>query len=216
MTYPTMMLPLAVRDTALTIALLSDAARPTPGVEAFRAKCLEQVSRLREEFSTLGQPADVIEDAAYAQCALLDEVALGQLQGTDRDAWEREPLQVQQFKSHNAGEALIARIERRLAEPQPALPLLHVFHAVLGLGFKGRYALEDASARAVLMRKIDERLDRAGWGESSGPMLVTRGRTPRWRNLSPLAWVAIASVVATLVYFALDRWLAASIRTLAG
>jgi type VI secretion system protein ImpK len=211
-----MMLPLAVRDTALTIALLSDAARPTPGVEAFRAKCLEQVSRLRQEFSTLGQPDDVIEDAVYAQCALLDEVALGQLQGTDRDAWEREPLQVQQFKSHNAGEALIARIERRLAEPQPVLPLLHVFHAVLGLGFKGRYALEDAGARAAFMRTIDERLDRAGWDESSGPVLVAGGKRSRWRNFSSLAWVAAASVGAVLVYFALDRWLTASILTLAG
>lgn len=211
-----MMLPLALRDTALTVTELADAAKPTLGFETFRAKCLEQVARLREEFSALGQPADVVEDAAYAQCALLDEVALGRLQGADRDAWEREPLQVQQFQSHNAGEALIARIERRLAEPQPVPPLLAVFHAVLGLGFQGRYALEGTMARTALMRAIDERMDRAGWRESSGPVLVTGGKTPRWRHLSPLAWVAIAGVGAALVYVALDRWLAVAISRLAG
>lgn len=211
-----MMLPLAMRDTALMVTELTGAARPAPGFEAFRGKCIEQVSRLRKEFSALGQPADVVDDAVYAQCALLDEVALGQLQGSDRDAWEREPLQVQQFQSHNAGEALIARIERRLTEPQPALPLLAVFHAVLGLGFRGRYALAGAEARTTLMRAIDEHLDRAGWCESSGPVLVTGAKMPRWRDLSPLAWVAIAGIGAVIVYFALDRWLATSIARLAG
>ncbi|CAG9182373.1 hypothetical protein LMG23992_04724 [Cupriavidus laharis] len=211
-----MMLPLALRDTALTVTELADAARPALGFEAFRARCLKQVARLREELTALGQPADVVEDAAYAQCALLDEVALGQLQGADRNAWEREPLQVAQFQSHNAGDALIARIERRLAEPQPVLPLLAVFHAILGLGFQGRYALAGAAARTALMQAIDERLDRAGWRESSGPVLVTGGKMPRWRDLSPLAWVAIACIGAGLFYFALDRWLSASIAKLAG
>ncbi len=212
---PAMMLPLALRDTALTVTELADSARPTAGFETFRAKCVEQVARLREEFVASGQPVDVIEDAAYAQCALLDEVALGRLQGADRDAWEREPMQVAQFQSHNAGEMLIARIERRLADPQPVLPLLAVFHAVLGLGFRGRYALEGASARTALMRAIDERLDRAGWRNASGPVLVTVGKTPRWRQLSPLAWVVTAGVGAGLVYVALDRWLAAAITRLA-
>lgn len=211
-----MMFPLALRDTALTVTELADAAKPSIDFEAFRAKCLDQVARLRAEFSALGQPLDVVEDAAYAQCALLDEVALGRLQGTDRDAWEREPLQVQQFQSHDAGDALIARIERRLAEPQPVLPLLAVFHVILGLGFQGRYAREETAARTTLVHAIDECLNRAGWREFSGPVLVTAGTTPRWRHLSLHAWVVIACVGAALVYVALDRWLAAAISRLAG
>ncbi|WP_354685095.1 DotU/TssL family secretion system protein [Cupriavidus necator] len=212
-----MMFPLALRDTALTVTALADAAQPMEGFATFRAKCVEQVARLREEFHANGQPADVVEDAAYAQCALLDEVALRRLQGADRDAWEREPLQVQQFKSHDAGEALITRIERRLAEPQPVLPLLTVFHTVLGLGFQGRYALEGASARTALIRAIDERLERAGMGKASGPVLVTVGTPRRWLSqMSPLGWVVVACIGAGLVYLGLDRWLAAAIARLAG
>lgn len=211
-----MMLPPALRDTALTVAELANAARPALGFEAFRAKCLKQVARLREELSALGQPADVVEDAIYAQCALLDEVALGRLQGDDHNAWEREPLQVAQFQSHNAGDALIARIERRLAEPQPVLSLLAVFHAVLGLGFQGRYALGGAESRNALMRALDERVDRAGRHEPSGPVMVTGGKLSRWRNLTPLVWVAIACIGGTFFYIALDRWLAASIARLTG
>ncbi len=203
-------LPLALRDTALTVTMLAEAGHPLD-FAVFRAKCVEHVRRLREEFSAAGQPKDVIEDAVYAQCALLDEVALGRLPGKDRDAWEHEPLQVQEFQSHDAGEALITRIERRLAEPQPVLPLLVVFHVVLGLGFQGRFALEGAAARSALVRALDERLERAGLRAPSGPVLVTDGGKRRWRALSPLAWVAIATVGAGLVYVALDRWLAASI-----
>ncbi|WP_018315212.1 DotU/TssL family secretion system protein [Cupriavidus sp. UYPR2.512] len=211
-----MMIPLALRDTALTIAGLADAAQ-APDFAAFRTKCLDQVKRLQEEFRASGQPVDVVEDAAYAQCALLDEVALGRLQGDGRDAWERQPLQVDQFDSHDAGQALIARIERRLAEPQPVLPLLAVFQAVLGLGFQGRYALDGADARLALMNTIDERLHRAGVHPATGPVLVTTGK-PRRRLglLSPLGGFAMAIVGASLVYLALDRWLALAIGQLAG
>ncbi|MGO4809672.1 DotU family type IV/VI secretion system protein [Cupriavidus sp. 2MCAB6] len=216
MTNSISILPLALRDTALTVTALADDDQPT-GFEAFRAKCDEQVSRLREEFLAAGQPADVVEDAIYAQCALLDEVALGRLPEKDRDAWEREPLQVQEFQSHDAGEALIARIERRLGEARPVLPLLAVFHAVLGLGFQGRFALEGAGARVALMHAIDERLDRAGWLKSDGPVLVTDGNARRWRgHLTPLAWVVSACAGTGLVYLALDRWLATAIARLVG
>ncbi|AQV93821.1 DotU family type IV / VI secretion system protein [Cupriavidus necator] len=211
-----MMIPLALRDTALTIAGLADAAQ-APDFAAFRTNCLNQVKRLQEELRASGQPADVVEDAAYAQCALLDEVALNRLQGDGRDAWERAPLQVDQFESHDAGDALITRIERRLAEPQPVLPLLAVFQSVLGLGFQGRYALDGANARIALMRAIDERLHRAGVHPGGGPVLVTASK-PRRRlgHLSPLGWLALAIVGAGLVYIALDRWLALAIGRLAG
>lgn len=216
MTNSILILPLALRDTALTVTTLADDDQPTR-FEAFRAKCVEQVSRLREEFLEAGQPADVVEDAIYAQCALLDEVALGRLPGEDRGAWEREPLQVREFQSHDAGEALIARIERRLGEARPVLPLLAVFHAVLGLGFQGRFALEGAGARVALMHAIDERLDRAGWLKSDGPVLVADGKARRWRgHLTSLAWVVSACAVTGLVYLALDRWLVTAIARLVG
>ncbi|MGT2433059.1 DotU family type IV/VI secretion system protein [Cupriavidus basilensis] len=108
------------------------------GFEAFRAICLEQVSRLRAELSDAGQPADVVEDAVYAQCALLDEVALGRLPDDDRVAWEREPLQVREFRSHDAGQALIARVERRLGERKARAAAAHRFLRDIGAGFPGQ------------------------------------------------------------------------------
>ncbi|MGN5479797.1 DotU family type IV/VI secretion system protein [Cupriavidus basilensis] len=215
MTTPATILPLALRDTALTVTELLDEAKPDT-FEAFRARCLEHVARLREEFRAAGQPPAVIYDAAYAQCALLDEVALRRLKGTERDAWEREPLQVKEFQNHNAGEELIASIERRLAEPQPVLPLLVVFYAVLGLGFQGKFTLDGTGAREALMRAIDERLERGGVRNSAGPVIVASNQPYGWQGLSLLAWVGITLIGAGVIYFALDRWLAASIARLGG
>ncbi|MEN7531098.1 DotU/TssL family secretion system protein [Cupriavidus sp. DL-D2] len=216
MTTFTTIVPLALRDTALTVTELDAGATIAVTFESFRAKCLELVAHLREEFRAAGHSAAVVEDAAYAQCALLDEVALQHLKAVDRDAWEREPLQVKEFQSHNAGEELIVRMERRLAEPQPVVPLLAVFYAVLGLGFQGKFAFEGAAARETLMRAIDERLGRAGVQGASGPIIVTAGKARGLRHLTPLGWVLISLAGAGLIYFALDRWLTASIAQLVG
>src|SRR5471032_1102900 len=95
--YP-MLLPVALRDTALTATALAGLATAT-SFEEFRKKCTQQVERLRAEMTSAGHPPDVIDDAAYAQCALLDEVALSSLNGPHRDAWEDAPLQLSEFES---------------------------------------------------------------------------------------------------------------------
>ncbi len=215
MTTSTTVLPLALRDTALSVTELRRNAQPAT-FKIFRARCQAQITRLRDEFREAGHAPDVVEDAVYAQCALLDEVALQHLATHERDAWAREPLQVEAFQSHDAGDVLIERIERRLAEPQPVLPLLVVFQTVLGLGFQGRFIREGDTARCALMEAIDERLTRAGLNEETGLVIVAGDKTRGWRGISAMAWVPIAMVGTALVYFALDHWLADAIVRLHG
>ena len=207
------LLPLAIRDTALTVTHLASAAQPQ-AFAVFAERCDTQIAQLRAELAAAGCTPDVIDDAVYAQCALLDETALKYLQGYDRDAWEREPLQVRYFNSHDAGDALIQRIERRLAEPQPVLPLLAIFSAVLGLGFQGKFALDGAAPRAALIRAVDERLGNKTGHGVTGAMLVRQGTPRRWTGLSPLSWVVLACAVSGLFYVGAQHWLSASIEAL--
>lgn len=209
------LLPVALRDTARTVVELCG-KRPPP-LQKLREQCDKQVVSLREEMLQQGQPHDVIDDAVYAQCALLDETALRQLSGTDRDTWEREPLQLSVFGRNDAGEELLRRIGQRLREPKPVVPLLGIFSAVLALGFRGRFAAGEAEARTKLIDAIDERLERAVGGvtpDRSGPVVVNPSRARRGR-LSPLAWVLIACIAAGLAWLAIDRWLLASIAGMA-
>ena len=212
-TCTTTLLPVALRDTALSVASLACDPAP-PSFATFREKCKQQVARLREEMKSAGHPHDVVEDAVYAQCAILGESALSNLRGNDRDAWAREPLQVDEFQSHDAGDELILRIERRLAQPHPVLPLLAIFGAVLDLGFTGKFALAGRDDRVALVRAISERLGRDQ--DTSGPVVVKRGPARHWNaRLSPLAWVVVSCVVAGVVYLAFDQWLTASIAEIA-
>jgi len=211
------LLPVALRDTADTVAALRE-YRPTSPKD-LRERCDAQIARLRDELQQRGQPRDVIDDALYAQCALLDEAALKGLRGDARDAWEREPLQLRTFGRNDAGEELIRRIGQRLREAKPVLPLLGIFGAVLRLGFTGSLAANGGEARTKLVSEIDERLtrasgghtDRSANGNGNGPgapgAIVVNPSRRRRRPLSPLAWVLIACIAAGLVWLAIDRWL---------
>lgn len=218
MTNISAVLPVALRDTALLVAGLKEDGAPQV-YKKFRDTCQDQVKRLREQMAAAGHPADVVEDAAYAQCALLDEAALSHLNGSDRDNWEHEPLQVEEFRSHDAGDELIRRIERRLSERQPSLMLLAIFNAVLSLGFHGRFALDGGEARFSLMRSIDERLERGGWrrADPSTTTVITTApwSRPWYQRMNALAWVVAACVASGVVYLMLDRWLSAAIDNLA-
>jgi type VI secretion system protein ImpK len=207
------LLPVALRDTSRTVVALRSANPPS--LHELRTQCDAQTAGLRSDLHRQGHPGDVIDDALYAQCALLDEAALSGLGGSAREAWEREPLQVRVFGRNDAGEELLRRIAARLREVKPVLPLLGIFAAVLAMGFKGRYAVGDPAARAALVRSLDERLERATAGsagvqDQSGPVVVNPLRRRR-RVFSPLAWVLIACIAGGLAWFAIDRWLLSSI-----
>ncbi|TDV04562.1 DotU family type IV/VI secretion system protein [Paraburkholderia caballeronis] len=210
------LLPVALRDTSRTVVALRSANPPS--LQELRTQCDAQTAGLRNELHRQGHPGDVIDDALYAQCALLDEAALSGLGGAAREAWEREPLQVRVFGRNDAGEELLRRIAARLREVKPVLPLLGIFAAVLAMGFKGRYAVGDPAARTTLVRSIDERLERAtgntGAPDRSGPVVVNP-LLRRRRVFSPLAWVLIACIAGGLAWLVIDRWLLSSIAGMA-
>ncbi|WP_321876915.1 DotU/TssL family secretion system protein [Paraburkholderia bannensis] len=208
------LLPVTLRDTARTVIDLR--GRKPQSLHELRGECDGQIVRLREELLRRGQPPDVIDDALYAQCALLDEAALRGLSGEARDEWERAPLQVGVFGRNDAGEELLRRMGQRLRDPRPVLPLLAIFAAVLKLGFTGRFAVNETEARTKLICAIDGRLERAMGGvtpDRSGPMVVTPSR---WRRRPPSlpVWVVMAGIGAGVVWLAIERWLLSSITSM--
>lgn len=210
-------LPLAIRDTALTVASLHGGEFPREGFSVFRQTCEAQLERLRTELEEAGQPRDMIDDALYAQCALLDEAVLRCLKNKHRDDWELQPLQVTQFNSHDAGEELVRRMQARLQAPQANMTLLLIFHTVLLLGFQGKFAVQGEIERFALMNALAERLEgnQKSTLEDRSTVVVTAGASRRWwPTLSPLAWVMLAALLAALLYGGLQHWLSVSISAL--
>lgn len=216
------LLPQAIRDTALTVAALHTGEFPQEGYAAFRNRCEAQVDALGNELRQAQHAVDIIADAQYAQCALLDEAVLRCMKNVHRDAWERSPLQLTRFNSHDAAEELIARMQTRLSGPQPDMTLLLIFHTVLLLGFKGKFAEHGATERFRLMTELTGRIE--GKGQKQMPevatdsyagIAMTAGAPCRWVGvLSPLVWAMLAALMVALLYGGLQYWLSLSISVL--
>lgn len=89
-----------------------------------------------------GKAGYASEDArlmAYAVVALLDEIVMSR-EGTLREYWSANPLQLAYFKENLAGENFFAHLDRVRADPS-RVDVLRVFYLVLLFGFQGKHRM---------------------------------------------------------------------------
>ncbi|APA89759.1 DotU family type IV/VI secretion system protein (plasmid) [Paraburkholderia sprentiae WSM5005] len=199
-----------LRDTALLVTRLSEGGHPEDAA-TLRQRCQQLMASFAAALDQRGFAADVREDAALAQCGLLDEAALRNLSAENKPVWDAQPLQVERFGKHDAGERVFERLEQRMREPSANTELLECYAAILGLGFMGRYAREGETKRAALMASLNTQLEklRAGGSPAGGRPLAGRpffadhtGRrlTDWFYRLSPWAIAGLACVAAAVIW----------------
>ena len=211
-----------LHDTALCVASLEQGGKRKT-VEALRADCARQIQAFSDALEQRRIPVDIRHDAIWAQCGLLDEVALRQLSTQhERAQWETQPLQVERFGRHDAGTYVFERIAARLRETSPDADLLEIYAAVLGLGFKGRYAAQstlasdgrgarDADTLDDVRAALNAELERLGRGRHRA-FVSDHGerRIGDWLyRLSPWA-IALAGVALAAIVFAVWNGLLAA------
>jgi type VI secretion system protein ImpK len=210
------LLPVALRDTAITVADLCGDNKPS--AKTLLADAQTQFERLGAELRLRGLSPEMIDDAQYAQCALIDETALRCLTGDERDTWELNPLQLGKYETNDAGEELVRRMERWLEQARTERVLLAIFGAVLDLGFVGLFAREGDEARARCRKRIDQRLSIPQTGHTTlDTSIIVKADVARpWiTRISPLTCIALACVALGLVWFAINGWLDASVARMA-
>jgi type VI secretion system protein ImpK len=187
-----------LRETALYVSLLAQGGKFN-AVGSLRERCLELVLEFEQTLDRCQVPVDVRDEAVYAQCALLDEVALSNLPPEERGEWEAHPLQVERFGNYDAGERVFEQLNARMQETPPNVELLQCYAAILGLGFRGRYVREGDAARKVLIMSLQSLLAKLQpVGDQS--FIVDMTHTRMWFRLSPWAAAATACIAAVLVY----------------
>lgn len=200
----------AMRDTALAVSSLIVGAQPESPVSWYEY-CKSLIERFKADLLEQNYSSEEIEKLSYAQCALLDEIALKYLQGSARDTWEMEPLQVHFFQSYHAGDVLCNRIEELCRSNQPNVKIAEGYLCAINLGFRGRYVLneEETSKWRDALQKIVPN-QKMGLESSDGHVfyldkegeLVKRG----WQ-INPL-WVLICCLlIAIIAYFSFDYYL---------
>lgn len=190
-----------LRDTALLVTSLGEGGT-VPEAGAFRERCHQIISTFSDALTQRGYPANLRQEALIAQCGLLDETALCHLSAESRPSWELKPLQVEWFKVHDAGEQVIARIEARLREASPNVDLLEYYVAVLGIGFKGRYARDGESERTALISALNARLAKLRPVATQAFIADQAGRrlSDWFYRLSPWVMAGLACIVAAIVW----------------
>jgi type VI secretion system protein ImpK len=192
-----------LRDTALEVSLLAQGGRAID-IESLRRQCEGLVETFERELTARGVATDVRQEIVYAQCALIDETVLTKWPEADKSKWDSQPLHVVKFGDADAGNRVFANLEARMREPSANLALLVGYAAILGLGFKGRYALGGDKERAALTYRLDAQIA-TYLPPGDGNFVIDSGAArPWWRfwaSLSPWAVAGLAAVAALIVYF---------------
>ncbi len=125
--------------------------RERPSVPALRSHLLGLLEAIAKDPRSQAIPHSDLEEARFALVAWMDEVVL-RSDWSGRDAWEREPLQLQLFRTNRAGDEFYEHLER-LAPGQTAAREIYFF--CLALGFEGGYVGHDADRRALMVRHYE-------------------------------------------------------------
>lgn len=175
--------------------------------DAFRSHIKEFLTGLERGATKLGSSAEDVHLCKYAFCATVDEAIL-MSQFKVRDAWQRQPLQLQFFGEQLAGEQFFAKLEALRREGASRVQILEVFHMCLLMGFQGKYLIEGSEKLNYLTARLGDEIahlkgSRAPFAPHWAPPDQVRNRL---KNEVPL-WV-IASVFALLgvLAFTAMRW----------
>jgi len=190
-----------LRDTALAVTSFAPGGT-VKDAAAFRDRCRQLIGNFSEALTRRGYPEDVRQEAMVAQCGLLDETALRQFDEEARSGWGLKPLQVEQFRLHDAGERVIDCIEARLREASPNADLLECYSAILAMGFMGRYARDGETKRAELVATLNSRLQKLR-PSIAQPFIADHAgrRLSDWfYRLSPWAIAGLACIAAVAVW----------------
>jgi len=136
---------------------------------AFRAQMKSLLVMSDQESRRLGYTADDVRLALYAVVAYVDETVLNS--GLPAfESWARNPLQLDVFGKHVAGEAFFVYLNQLLArdDSEDLADLLEVYVLCLLLGFRGRYGADEQDHLETFTARARDRIIRV------------RGRAPEF------------------------------------
>jgi type VI secretion system protein ImpK len=177
-------------------------AKQAPGdADSFRIHVKEFLTGVERGALKLQSPPEDVHLCKYAFCATVDEIIL-MSQFKIRDAWQRQPLQLQFFGDQLAGEQFFAKLEALRREGAARIQVLEVFHMCLLMGFQGKYVIEGSEKLNYLTARLGDEIAHL---KGSRPPFAPHWAPPdqvvnRLKNDVPL-WV-IGSVFGLLAVLA--------------
>src|SRR5204863_7154093 len=106
-----------------------------PDPEGLRSRLRESLDAFERKAREAGITDEVVSDASYALCALLDESAASTPWGA---GWAKQGFLAERHPDANGGARFFELVDNYSADPAANLTLLEFFYVCLALGFEGR------------------------------------------------------------------------------
>lgn len=130
---------------------------PPADADVFRERIKQFLTQFERGATRLNAPADDIYACKFAFCATVDEAVL-MSPFKVREAWQRQPLQLQFFGEQLAGEQLFEKLEELRRQGAARVQVLEVFHMCLLLGFQGKYMIEGSEKLNYLTARVGDEI----------------------------------------------------------
>jgi len=179
-----------------------------PNPTALRASLADAVRRFESSARAAGVPNEQVVAARYILCTFIDQCASSTPWGGS-GAWASHSLLVQFHNEAWGGEKVFQLLAKLGKDVGPNRSLLELLHAVLALGFEGRYRGMDNGRQQL--ETIRERLASL-LRQNAGPLVPEL--SPQWQGVASTArlgdgiplWVvaAVAAGVLLVLFFILQ------------
>jgi len=136
-------------DVFAYVMALVESPSPGIGYDKVRGDILTLLQTAETQAAAAGYDPTDVNDAKFAVCAWVDETVLrSSWEGATR--WRSAQLQQLYFQTHNAGMEFYGKLDALLSRKAPPR---ETFALCLGLGYQGKYFIEDRGRELADLRR---------------------------------------------------------------
>lgn len=125
----------------------------------FRDKIRDKINQIEIKAQKIGVPTVEINHTKFALIAFVDECVITS-DWDQREDWLANPLQMEMYGRFDAGDEFFTKLETFLQSPGEYAAVTGVYYTCLGLGFKGKYAIDGEEELRLLISKTNDALKR--------------------------------------------------------
>jgi type VI secretion system protein ImpK len=202
---------LAASNTLIAVLSALTNSMSHPNVAQLQQELSTEIGSFDRQLAQAGVRNEEAMTARYVLCSAIDEAVMNTPWGADSGWGQRSLLRVYHNET-SGGERFFSLLDQLLARPSEYRDLLELFYVLLGMGFRGRYQLDQAGDSHV--ETLRERLyqdlyrDTAYDRALSDSALVNQTASQGLSSRVPLwVFVAITLALTLLVYSGLRAWM---------
>ena len=169
---------------------------------AFRKKIKEMIGQMETNAQRGGFSAEETQQAKFALIAFVDELIITS-DWPGREDWIANPLQMESYGRFDAGEEFYKKMEEFQRQPERHKAVLELYFICLGLGFKGKYALDTRENLVTVIDKIYNGLKRF-FGDKKqllSPSAVSNNFIPHSGQKLSLWYFGFGAIILCVIFY---------------